>query len=292
MWDAIDLWWLGIAPPIKGALVGALATVSAATFGAIVVFRQIGRQARNAIDQNRINEATKLKLEQYRAFTDLTRVAGDEVVDFMSRVARFVGALNTRKTLPAGVPLGIPPAERAQVMVDRYAALGNRCVAIIAWVERWNIIDPRLDLFQRATNVASHDVMDAWIAYFTLVSRVMARDMPGGGVAWNEPTDKDLKAVQRLSDTLNDRLMTLSNYLSDFEREMQNLLLGDLFRHQLSPRQPMDPRMRVVTLARYDDLMKHFNEETPWAKAKIEAEERVRKQLAAQAVKMPTTEPR
>jgi hypothetical protein len=284
MWDAVELWWLAISPPTKAALVGALATVLAASIAAYVVFKQIGRQALNAINQNRINEATKLKLEQYRAFVDLTRAAGDEAMDLMSRIARFTGALNARLALPAAAQRGSPPPDRFDALAQRFEAINNRCIAIISWVERWNIIDPRLDLFQRATNVALHDIMEAQIPYSMTALRVMARNMPDGALIWDEPTEQDAAAIQALGQTLSDRLMTLSNYLHDFDREMQNLLLGELFQHQLSPRRPMDPRMTVVALSRYDQLMRHFNEETPWARARLEANARVREQLAAEAV--------
>jgi hypothetical protein len=40
-----------------------IATVISATIAALVVVFQTGRQARNAIKQNRENEATKLKLD-------------------------------------------------------------------------------------------------------------------------------------------------------------------------------------------------------------------------------------
>jgi len=275
MWDTIVVWWLGTAEPIKAALVGVLGTIVGATIAAMVVFAQIGRQARNAIDQNRRNEATKLKLEQYRALIDLTRIAGDEVSDFSGLIQQFKIDLDMRRGLPASSPRGNPPRARISAYMNRNVAMTNRAIDIITWTERWQIIDPRLDLVRTAVNVGLHDVSQAWLAYFAIASRVMPREIPNTGLLWQELSDPDYAAISGMGDALIDRLLRLGSFYSDFEIEMQNLLLGDLFLHQLSPRQPVDPSHVVIALSNRDQLMRHFEEETAWGRAKAEAHRRV-----------------
>jgi Na+-driven multidrug efflux pump len=71
------------------AFLAPIATIISATIGALVVVIQIGRQARNAIKQNRENEATKLKLEVYKGIIGISRAASDAVGDLSSFVTQL-----------------------------------------------------------------------------------------------------------------------------------------------------------------------------------------------------------
>jgi hypothetical protein len=47
-----------MSPEVQAAIIAALATISAAVIAAIMVVIQIGKQARNAINQNILNDVS------------------------------------------------------------------------------------------------------------------------------------------------------------------------------------------------------------------------------------------
>ncbi len=59
----------------------------------------------------------------------------------------------------------------------------------------------------------------------------------------------------------------------DFRTEMQRLLLGPLFpKHKIEARQPIDPKYMVIELAKWDELIRHFENDTAWGQNKRKAE--------------------
>ncbi len=80
---------------------------------------------------------------------------------------------------------------------------------------------------------------------------------------------------------MEDALDTLSMYVTDFQVEMQNLLLADLFGHKADHRKPIDPRKFVVRLDQRDALMQRFQDDTDWGRLEQASNENVRRRLAA-----------
>jgi hypothetical protein len=87
---------------------------------------------------------------------------------------------------------------------------------------------------------------------------------------------------------LCDAIGTLTAYTSDFQVEAQNLLLAELFGNVVAPRQPLDPNLKVVTLAEADQLKEYFENETPWAASVREAKARVAAQIGARLAGSPS----
>ena len=98
MWDALKAFWDGLAPGTQATVIDAVVTVVTATVGVLVVFWQIGRQARNAIQQNRHNEALKLKLQVYEEIASICRSASQAAISLSSYVQNFgINASLTRQ---------------------------------------------------------------------------------------------------------------------------------------------------------------------------------------------------
>lgn len=71
--------------------------------------------------------------------------------------------------------------------------------------------------------------------------------------------------------------------ISDFQTEMQNLLLGDLFKgHRAEVRKPLDEKYRAITLDDHVALQKFFDD-TDWGKLMKAAEESAKNPNAAAA---------
>jgi len=152
--------------------------------------------------------------------------------------------------------------------------MSDASIALIRVIERWEIIDPRMKVFQTAINVAMHDVSDAFHHnYFPRVMTLLPIDLPQGGIIpWQPPAQPELDRLEELETALSNACGTFGCYADDFLREMQRALLGDLFESEPETRKPLDPTCKVIRLEDYEALQQYFNTETAWGRVKARAE--------------------
>jgi hypothetical protein len=280
--------WAALSDDMKVAVVGAIATAGAALLAALVggalLIWQIGRQARDAISQNQNNEAMKLKLRVYEEILEVCRVAQNAQMDFRSFVFGFENDVDLRRR---GILTKTVPKARFATLSELFDQCHLASVALISLVERWLVVEPRLDLFKTAVNVALHDLREAQFReYVPVASALFPRDLGSGsgGLFWSVPNDADNARLEKASDRLIRAIDLLGSYTDDFQREMQNLLLQDLFPgNRVSPRDAIDPYFAPVRIDHYTVQMAHFENDTAWGRSKQEAEQRARAALAPPA---------
>ncbi len=276
-------WWSTLDGEIQGALISAGATLMAALLGLTAIVCQIGRQARHAIQQNRDNEATKLKLQVYSQIIETCDSATNAGVQFTGYIRNFLMSIGAaRANQQAGLPFALPRA-RFPELLDMEQAATLSAIKIITAVEQWRIIDPRMDVFVTAINVALYDHRQAFNFQFVPLA---TRTMPilhletGQVLPWTPPADQVIAELQRHADAVIEAIDRIGSYVDDFQREMQNLLLGQLFANRVGLRQPIDPRQFTTSLQRRDELLRHFEPETAWGRNKAQIEADVRASLA------------
>ena len=73
----------------------------------------------------------------------------------------------------------------------------------------------------------------------------------------------------------------IGSYVHDLTIESQNNLLSGLFERRVPQRQPLDPSFKVISTdpAKVKELLRYFENETSWGKAKREAEAYTRANL-------------
>ncbi len=88
------------------------------------------------------------------------------------------------------------------------------------------------------------------------------------------------EAFLQLLHSLLDAIDTTGSYVMDFQTEMQNLLLGELFQHKARIRVPLDPSKLVLRLDDYGRLMDHFDKESAWGKYRAKLHQETLERLA------------
>lgn len=189
--DFIVSFWNSLSPEMKTTAIVQAVSVATAIMGVMLVVWQIGRQARNARQQTRHTEALKLKMQVYQEVSKLCADATDGEVEFAAFLWRFHMDVNLYKAV-IGTGQYVPnvPRARARDLIDIQTAHSDGAIALISFIERWWIIDPRISVFRTAINVAMHDVRDAFAKYFNVASRWMPQEEPGAqGVLfpWHAP---------------------------------------------------------------------------------------------------------
>lgn len=276
-------WWFALSDAMRGAFIGAGSTIVAAGLGGFAVVHQIGRQARHAIDQSKLNERIRLKLSIYEGLAEVCKRVTNGSVKLPSALLRVNLELRSARTFhDLGRPVPIPHA-RPIPLLDEVSELNDASIEFIRLIEKWEIIDPRLKIFQTAMNVAMHDVRVAFQRnYFNNITSVLPLDLPQGGIIpWDPPNDAVMAKIEELQGAVENACSLASCVSDDFLREMQVVLIGDLFDGRPELRQPIDPRFRTVTLADHVELNTYYETETGWGKVKAQAEEDAKAILAA-----------
>ena len=243
---------------------------------------QIGAQAKAAIRQNAHNEGLKLKLSLYERIIRTCNVASRAEVKLSSFVHGFSSSIETYKIIQRTKAVPSVPKVRFAQFIEFSAAMYSGAIQMISIIERWQILDPRMVVFQTAINVALHDTREAEAAYVRDCASLMPSEMasqPGTLFPWSPPNSEQEELLRIRTEDLLDALMKLGNVIYDFTVEMQNSLLGDLFQNRIPARTPVDPRFIVVTLDNHAHLASYFEKETAWGKVKSDTEKRVRENL-------------
>jgi hypothetical protein len=287
-WVSLTDSWASLDVQIKAAIIGAIATVVTAGIAAWIVVLQIGREFRQAIHANRNSERLKLKLDMYREVLAISKGAQEGATDLSTDIRVFEATVVAACNVVKQGLKATPPRARAPSSLDKKAQLNDATVELMYFVERWVIIDPRIDVFRKVFFIDGRAVDDAWHKYFAVAMPLMPVELLVGGVqqvTWHPPVDIVVERLRNSGEPLLDCLMDLGSHVADFQVEMQNLLLGELFLHRVPARQPIDPKCTVIELDRHAELTRYFEEETTGGKNIKRVEEEVRQKLKDEQAK-------
>ncbi|TIP26251.1 MAG: hypothetical protein E5X67_21050 [Mesorhizobium sp.] len=282
----VNAFWNSLTPEMQTTIVGVLAAAFSTVVGAMLVIWQIGRQANHAILQNRNNAALKLKVELYEEIVQLCHDASEASTNLASYIRRFNIDLGLFSSMTKVGQNWNRPKARAEGLMAAKDEFDKMAIKLMYFTEQWGIIDPRTSIFRTAVSVTLHDLELAFQPYFSKVLPWMPRgaDNEVPGFLWHSPDDRTIAEIADSSVPVIDDVMNLESYVIDMQTEMQNLLLGDLFKHRLPARAPLDPTRKVLRLENYDKLNDHFNNATAWGQKKKETEAIVLQQNAARSV--------
>jgi len=162
----LHMFWSQLEAPVKAAALGAAVTVLSTTFGALLVFWQIGRQSKNAIRQNQHTERLKLKLRIYEDdILQKIKAAMSAEIALTNYLRAFHLGINMFKIQSkCNMKGSIPKARIPELNEYKYDAI-IKAIDLIMFIEEWLIIDGRMDVFKMAFNVTIHDIDKAFGPY-------------------------------------------------------------------------------------------------------------------------------
>lgn len=262
------LWWsfdqVGLA-----TLISAGATILGGLIGVAALFGQIGRQAKHAVQQNKANEAAKLKLDIYRSILQTVEQAGLDNVELSSYLRGCSSELRTARLLAMQNQQYNLPSARWAVFSNLKSRVITSSIGVITVVERWHVIDSRMSIFQDAINSAIYDLNEACLMKFEIQ---FMQTMPMQFVEneqtlpWTPPSEDKEAQFNKHAEEVHQALSTLACYITDFQNEMQGLLVGGLFEGSVATRVPLDPGLKVIRLKDEPELRAYFRDDTPWGK--------------------------
>lgn len=256
---------------------------------ASLIIWQIGRQHKSNFELQRENHREKLKLEIYSEYRKKISESLDKVGSAGNNARTILTHFNI---FVSQVSKGIPPLpihEREPVFREIHFAAINSITSLIFLLEEYEIINPDLEIFRTAFSCASRTMTDTFFPFQQVLLDFLPYDVPlqdqekvGTDVVIPKvPSKNDLEKITEVTQPYIDAAMDATCYISDLAHEAQNIFLGSLFAHRLSPRKPIDPKHVVISAAPQEvsKLKKYFFEETEWGKNAKKVEEEVRQQL-------------
>lgn len=252
---------------IIAALIGAGVAVLGSGAAAAVATYQVTKQVRSG-----------LKVELYREILGTIEKQGDAERELSTKL-RILNSLIGVWLRPDQFPGDRPsPNTTWAELNDLFHKCQTDGADLMIFIEKWQIVDPRLDVFRLAFGVALRDLRKAWHPLAQAVGAVVAA-MPGTPVP-ALPSKESLEAVLKVSDDLINAASKLSAWAADFQLEVQALLLSDLFPNKLTHRVPLDPEYFVVSLDHAEALRDYFENRTPWGLEMKVINERTRQLIA------------
>lgn len=252
---------------VTAALIGAAVALFGSAVAATAAVHQVTKQARSA-----------LKVDLYKEVLAAVANQGEAKRDLSTKL-RILNSLIGVWQSPEQFG-GLRPAPNTTWA--ELNELAYRCQAqgadLMILIERWQIVDPRLDLFRMAFGVALRDIREAWQSVSVGVSAVVP---PIAGAPHPElPPNETLERLKAANEGVINAASKLSAWVADFQLEVQAALLSDLFQNRLSHRQPIDPEYFVIRLDSFDALKDYFENKTAWGLEMKAINERTRRLIA------------
>ena len=252
---------------VVSALIGAGVAIVVAGLTAIVAVYQITKQARMG-----------LKVELYREVLAAKGAQGDaegELSTKLGVLSSLIALWLRRGEFGGNRP---NPSTTWAELHDLNFKAQSEGAELMCLIEKWLIVDPRLDVFKLAFGSALHDMRQAWAPLSNALGAVVPV-VPGAPFPAEAP-DNILEAVRAAIQQFLDALSKLGVWAADFQIEMQCLLLSDLFYNEPTHSIPLDPQFFVVRLDQYDLLTSYFLKQTAWGREMQAVEERTKTEIA------------
>jgi len=161
---------------------------------------------------------------------------------------------------------------------------------LIVEFESWSIAFPGLNVFQVALNAAVYDARRAFPPLYSALLQILPMDPPPGQagkptIIHPPPSPKALSELKSLIQEYKRAMDEIGCYIHDLTIEAQNNLLHGLFEERVPPRQPLDPRHKVISTdpQKAQELIRYFETATPWDKNQALINEQVITGLRAEA---------
>ncbi len=269
-------------------LIGHALTVIGIVGAAVTIVWQLGRQHQSSLLLQRDNARDELKLRLHELLVQkVRRLSHANVEAAMYAYMIPFNVENFQRQLAQGLHPS-PIKERAPEFSRLHAEANNALIELIQEFEAWSIAFPGLEVFQVALNLANHDARDEFTSLFTALLRVLPMDPPENAppnvprpLVPNPISSDEHAQLKTLVDHYKEANDDIGSYIHDLTIESQNNLLSDLFERRVPLRQPIDPRFKVITTdpETTEQLLRYFENETPWGKAKRATEAGVRAKL-------------
>lgn len=217
-----------------------------ATFTGIVV------AASMVMWQQRATARANLKLKLFETLRSQFDSASDKCGNVSVRALRFADDM---ESFPQRHQSGMKPENprtTIESMIAQNAAMRHSVADLMILLEAHDIVSEHFQFYCRVLACACDDVSRAWEKLFHFIMTRLPIYVPEIPETHRLLTELELHDLKALADAYRREVYTVQLYISDIQKETQNLLLGGLFRkwfisRKATRRVPADPRFIVIS---------------------------------------------
>lgn len=224
-------------------------TLIAAVVAVVGIGWQIKAQATLSRQAILEGESRKIKAAMYDEGLRLARQVSNSSIE-LSTTLRIAWVSLGHEVRAGGPRPAIPlPNRTFQELSDLQAQVSSDCLALAFLIEERRVVDPKIIIFRDYLVSKLYDLSNVFTDEFPHHLMYMV-PTPAGDVIHRAPFAPEqwletIASIERALDALSDIEMVVE----DFNVEMQNLLLSDVFGHKVEHRVPIDPKRQVVSIA-------------------------------------------
>lgn len=269
-------WWLGD-----------LITLLGIAISATTILYQLRRQHKNELALQKENFREKLRLKVYREFSPALKAANGKIGSARMYAFRIPTQIKLHLDL-LSTGINPPPIkERAKEFAKLHDDAIKSVIKLIFLFEKYEVVSPELNIFKLALNVASYDMSEGITSIYPFLIKILPMDITDSSgisrvVNMHRPTESQLQQLDDLVGVYTKANDELINYLYDLNVELQNIFLSKLFNNKVPRRQPLDPKIKVISTESKEEiekLRKYFEEETNWGRNKQRSKQEVLNKL-------------
>jgi hypothetical protein len=280
-------WLQENAVDLIGHILGFLGLIAAA--GTVVW--QMRQQHKSSLALQRENAREALKLRIYETLVQRIRTLSDANIAASMYAFGILPAIESFQREQAAGYQPSPIKQRAPTFSDLHFKAEGHLAELIVEFESWSIAFPGLNVFQVALNATACDVRQSFPPLYSALLRILPMDPPPGEtgkptIIHPPPSPEVFSALKGLIEKYKGAMDEIGCYIHDLTIEAQNNLLHGLFEGRVPPRQPLDPRHKVISTdpEKAQELIRYFETETPWGKYQAVISAEVMTEVTAKAV--------
>jgi len=246
------------------------------SISAMMIIWQMKHQHKNSQLLQQETSREKLRLEIYQIL--------EKQINKVNAVAVKAGGYLL--LLPANIKSnafslsrGVKPSplrERAMDYNSKHQKLSGEIANLFIAFESYEIACPDFKIFKIALSSSLHDLREVNSKLFTELLKILPVDLndedakrTGSRIIENPlPNAERCQHLAKLIGEYQELTNDITSYMHDLRIDAQNKLLNKLFENKLPPRQPLDPKYKVITTDpdKMEELKRYFENKTAWGK--------------------------
>lgn len=238
---------------------------------------QLNKQHKNNLNLQRQQFKAKIQQEIFNEISEGINESTSALIKVQSKLFAVSQKIDSKQFLKSEGIKTKPLSERTGDFIDYHHSFSKEIIEIVYILEKYVITDKVFEIFNMALQSVNYELGESYQKVNDSLIKFLPIDLPEDnqkklGVQVLEPKDKtevDFGNLQNNISDYNKLLMDMSSYLHDLKIEAQNILLGEIFDNQVTPRRPSDGEYVVVsksTTRSLDEQEHYFMYETNWGK--------------------------
>ncbi|TKJ35399.1 MAG: hypothetical protein CEE38_14585 [Planctomycetes bacterium B3_Pla] len=233
-----------------------LVTILPLLVGVVMVIYQMERQHKDNNLLQLSNHKEELKLTVYKEISEYVSCAMQRYVENQNIINSLMRQYHNCVICQDANSNPSPKIyTKYTELSDAYLRMVRSLTQLMCKLEEYEIVDKNIEIFRTAFASVVQLIQEAYLEFQRHIFSYLPHDdskkrqeQLGVNIKHvKSPIQQDIEAIEHSFNSYTDANLEGYCFVSDLSREVQNVLLGNLFNNQVPPREPSDSHYVVVT---------------------------------------------